>query len=79
MEVVTGGFEDSIFFFNDIMNTGYINECKKCCDMGLEMQKILKESEKAIHAKVVIIDEETVFILVITGIIVLKSLILKLD
>ena len=62
VEFVTNGFEDSILLLNDLMHAGYIKDRKKYCNMGLIMKEIPRESGKAVHAKVVIIDEKTVFI-----------------
>ena len=62
IEFVTNGYEDSILLLNDLMHAGYIKYRKKYCNMGLKMYEVARESGHAVHAKVVVIDEETVFI-----------------
>ena len=62
VEFITNGFENSMLFLNDLMHAGYIYDRREYCHLGLKMREILEESGRAIHAKVVMIDEKTVFI-----------------
>ena len=62
VEFVTNGLENSTGLIRKFVDYNYAYHRPEYCAMGIDIGEVLKESQWRIHAKVVIIDDETVFI-----------------
>ena len=62
VEFVTNGLKNSVGFIRKLVDYNYAYHRSEYCAMGIDISEVLKESHWRIHAKVVIIDDEIVFI-----------------